>query len=246
MTSATMRGALMNQKVLAGLLLPLAMAGGASAGLLGPEYEQHEQPFLIDFSGTNQAELSFPSFNTLNGHYELLSVKLMLQATATLDIGFENMSAFPVELLVQFGPQLNLSAKAGSLTLPYALQGDALVTTTLDLAAADAPAPNQSGPDYVFFGTVSGPIAGEFLLGGPGSVFVGHASDAGPVTVAMSAAHYLGFLSPPPAGTGLRRWVSNFTVSGNAVIEYEFQVVPTPGTLGLVWLALGLTVLRRR
>jgi len=233
-------------RTIIGAALALSLAGTASAGLFGPEDEIHTKPFAINFAGPNLVNLTFPGFSTNNGQRELLSITLNIDGTATMDVGFENLSAFPINLAILFGPQLNITAKAGPTTQSFAIQGAPLVDATLDLAAADAPAPNQSGPDYVFFGTVTGPIEGEKLVALPGTAFANNATDAGTVGIDMSAAHYLSFPSPPPPGVGIRRWVSDYTVNGNATLTYTFQIVPTPGTIGLAWLALGLLALRRR
>lgn len=229
-----------------GAALALSLAGNAAAGLFGPEDEIHEEAFSINFAGPNLATISFPGFSTNNGQRELLAITLNLDGTATMDVGFENLSAFPISLAILFGPQLNISATAGPTTLPSAAQAEPLVSDTLNLAAADAPAPNQAGPDYVFFGTVTGPIDNENLLALPGTPFANNATDAGTVGVNLSAAHFLGFPTAPPPGIGIRRWVSDYTITGNATLTYTFQIVPTPGTLGLAWLAIGMMTLRRR
>ena len=223
----------------------LGSAHTALGGIL-IETESQTKPFTVEFGGANLASLSFAPFDTEDGTRQLLSVSLVIDSQSTMDIGFENLSAFAISQPILFGAQLNGSASAGGLVFGFPAKSAPLVDATLVLAAADGPVPNQSGPDYIDFGTVSGPIALAQTLGGAGSQFVANASGPGSVGVTFSSAHFLQFPTPPVPGTGIRRWVSNYSVQGEATLVYEFSIVPTTGTAWLAVIALSLASMRRR
>ncbi|MGP1346668.1 MAG: choice-of-anchor E domain-containing protein [Phycisphaerales bacterium] len=229
--------------IVAGTILGSALPAGG--GIL-IETESQTKAFSVQFGGANLASLSFAPFDTQGGERQLLSVSLVVDSESTLDVGFENLSAFAISQPIQFGAQLNGSASAGGLVFGFPAKSSPLVDATLVLAAADAPAPNQSGADYIDFGTVSGPIALVQLLGGAGSQFVAKATGPGQVGVTFSAAHFLQFPSPPVPGTGIRRWISDYSVQGEATLVYEFSIVPTTGTAWLAMIALTLAAVRRR
>lgn len=176
----------------------------------------------------------FDQFDTMGGTRVLKSVTLEIDATIGADVTAENNND---QAAPDFGISLTGFAQATLLGLEATANVNTVQASGGVAGSDNAGVPNGMGPDFFNFGSVSGMDSDDDTIGMMLAGFIGN----GVITASVNGNG--GFAVTGASNSTLD--VDNFGASGTIRLIYEFNVIPTPGSAGLLGLA-GLVAVRRR
>lgn len=213
----------------------LAMAGGAQASFSQMEMQSQGWDFPLSPGSTS---VTFNQFDTQGGTRVLKAVEVSIEGTIQAAITAENNSTIDAnDFAVSITGIVDFNIENASVGL-----GINTVSSPIPVTATDnGGSPNGSGTDFADFGMVSGSdndSALVFPFPPPGLLpWIGNGTVSG--TINGSG----GFAAQGSADATIN--FDLFSAFGTAKVTYFFDVIPTPGTIGLAGLA-GIAALRRR
>lgn len=208
----------------------LAVSAGASASFSEMEMQTQGWAFPLSPGATT---VSFNKFDTQGGTRVLKGVLLEIAGDMEASITAENNSLVPVN---NFGVSITgiVDIDVGPLSGGLGIVANSGI---IPVGPTDnGGTPNNSGPDFADFGTVSGSDS-DSAFGFPIPFWIG------PGTVVGNVAGSGGFAAQGTADATIN--FDNFGAKGTAKLTYFYDVIPTPATASMMTLS-GLVALRRR
>mgnify|MGYP006300689295 CR=1 FL=1 len=233
-----------------GLFVVAWSAPASGAYLLSPGLWVEEQTVSAPFGATPSSadEVLLAPFDDANGTRELIGLRITADATASLDAAIENRSTEPTsDLRVALTPVITALVDVGlARSFIGATLGETpVVDALLNLGPADGSA--GSGPDFVDFGRVTGPVSESAELGPTSGVpdLFEVVAGMGEVKVTVRTGQSLTFPDGFPTGTMLRPTVENYAVTGLVRLTYIYEV-PGAGSWAIGLAGLVVVVRRKR
>ncbi|HLO40150.1 MAG TPA: choice-of-anchor E domain-containing protein [Phycisphaerales bacterium] len=204
------------------------LAGAAATSLAGVDTQTQNWGFPLS---PNTATLTFNKFDDAGGTKVLTKVEMLFNAGMGANVTAENDSTLPAPDFA-----VNLS---GFVTVSFAsLSGFAGLSQSAAAGVDATDGVADSGPDFNDFGYLSDSDSGS------DDTTSGLAAYYGPGTINADVFGSGGFSVSGTTDSTLQ--LSNFMGSGDVTINYYWDPIPAPGSLGLAAAGLVLAGRRRR
>ncbi len=212
----------------------IAAAGTAQAGEFPPGDDSYTVCVEWDFPLSPGAQkLQLPKFDTKDGTQVLKLVELSWEGVMSARVTAENDSDIEApQFSVGLTGLLNFDINGGTV-----LDSLGFIQVAGPVAVGPTDGVDDSGPDFHDFGEISdSSFGGTFTLAGPEWL-------AFPDTFQVDITGTGGFAVSGSADSSIH--VTDFKTTGEICVTYYYNIIPTPGALGIAGLA-GLALIRRR